>query len=116
MKQRQIILAVVVVAVVSAGAWLWRESSEQPEAAHEPAKVVGLQDAFHGPTTASASDEPPPASASAWSQSAPAPASAPEAEQPPVSAQAQPPVSVDTPEPAQRKFARGSRPDESDQN
>lgn len=116
MKQRQITLAVVVVALVSTGAWLWYRNSQPPEATHEPVKVTALQDAFHGPTTAPASEGPPPAFDSATLQSAPTPAAAPEVEQPAVSAQPQPPASVDTPEPAQRKFARGSRPDESDQN
>lgn len=114
MKQRQMILAVVVAGLVAVAAWEWHESSQQAQAAQEPAKVTALQDAFHQPSAAPAPGEPAPAEASTSPQ--PVPAAAPEVEQPPVSAQPQPPASVDTPEPAQRKFARGARPDESDQN
>ena len=115
MKQRQMILAVVVVGVVAAALWTWRESSLQPEVAMAPSKAASLQDAFHNPSAphpvasepaAAAPPSPPPAAA--------IPA-APEIDQSAGQAQAEP-QSVDTPEPADRKFARGGRADEADQN
>jgi hypothetical protein len=116
MKQRQIILAVVIVGLISAAAWVRHESSQQPETAQGPAQVTALQDAFHQPSsTPAAASDPAPAEASASLRFVPAPTAAPEVQPPPLSAQAEPPPqSVDTPEPAQRRFARGARSDESE--
>jgi hypothetical protein len=72
-----------------------------------------MQDAFHGPSSGPAPEEPAPASATTTSLAA---ATAPDVVPPPVAAPAEPPQSVDTPEPAQRKFARGGKPDEPEQN
>ena len=110
MNQRGVILAVVAVGLVSAALWYWHGSGEQPAT---PAKSTALQDAFHRPSTAPAPIEPAPESDSAVKVDA---VPVPEAAPPPVSAPPEPPQSVDTPEPAQRKFARGSKPDEPEQN
>jgi hypothetical protein len=74
--------------------------------------TASLQDAFRGPSTGPAPMEPAPSSGSATLVgAAPAPEVAPAAASAPAE-----PQSVDTPEPAQRKFARGRKPDESEQN
>jgi hypothetical protein len=115
MKQRQMIMAVVVVGVVAAALWVWRENSTQPEVAMAPAKVAPMQDAFHQSSSAPAAVSESAPAAAPSPPPAPAPAAAPEVDQAAVKAQAEP-QSVDTPEPADRKFARGGRADESDQN
>src|SRR3569833_1231757 len=113
MNQRRVILPVVAVGLMAAALWYWRGSSEQPEAMTPTKGTASMQNAFHGPSSGPAPTEPPPASGSAVSAAAiPAPQVAP----PPASAPAEPPQSVDTPEPAQRKFARGGKPDEPQQN
>lgn len=116
MKQRQMILAVVVVGVVAAALWAWRENSLQPEVAMAPSKAASLQDAFHNPSAAPAPAAPSELAPAATTSRPPAPAAAaPEVDQSTVKAQVEP-QSVDTPEPADRKFTRGGRPDESEQN
>jgi hypothetical protein len=117
MNQRRMILAVVAIGVVSGAIWVWHESSQPTDVAHAPVKAQPqIQDAFHQPTSASvAVGEPAPTTSgppSATSQPAPV---APGVDQNVVSAQGEPP-NVDTPEPAQRKFARGERADEPSQN
>jgi monoamine oxidase len=112
MNQRGVILAVVAVGLVSAALWYWYGSAEQPAA---PAKdTASLQGAFHGSATGP-DPWPAPSSQTAVSADA-APAPAPELAPPPAAAPAEPPQSVDTPEPAQRKFARGGKADEPQQN
>jgi hypothetical protein len=114
MNQRGVILAVVTVGLVAAALWYWRGSAEPTDVAMTPAKdTASMQSAFHGSSTGPAPAEPAPASGSTVSATA-APAS--EVVPPPVAAPTEPPQSVDTPEPAQRKFARGGKPDESEQN
>jgi len=113
MNQRRVILAVVAVGLVAAALWYWRGSSEQPGAMTPAKGTASMQDAFHGPSSGPVPAEPPPASGSAESLAA---APAREVAPPPVSASAEPPQSVDTPEPAQRKFARGGKPDEPQKN
>lgn len=117
MKQRQVIVAVVVVGLLSAAIWVWHQSAQQQNAELATAKPSAqLQEAFHDPSTPAGSSEPAPASASALTQRAPTRA-APEVDQGAVSAQAHAaPANVDTPEPAERKFARGGRADNSDQS
>jgi hypothetical protein len=113
MNQRGVILAVVTVGLVAAALWYWRGNADQTDVAMTPAKsTASMQDAFHG-QSGPAPVEPAPASGTATSLAA-APAS--EAAPPPASVPVEPPQSVDTPEPAQRKFARGGKPDESEQN
>ena len=114
MKQRQMVLAVVVVGVVAAALWTWRESSQQPDVAMAPSKAASLQDAFHNPAAAHVAPSEPAPTATTSLPPSPVAASAPEVDQSAVKAQAEP-QSVDTPEPADRKFARGGHPDESDQ-
>jgi hypothetical protein len=111
MKQREMVLAVVVVGVVAAALWVWRENSLQPEVAMAPSKAA-LQDAFHNPSAAPAAPTEPAPAASPPPATA---AAAPEVEQTAVKAEVEP-QSVDTPEPAARKFARGGRSDESEQS
>jgi hypothetical protein len=113
MKQRQMVLAVVVVGVVAAALWTWRESSLQPEVAMAPSKAASLKDAFHNPSAAPATPSEP-APAVPAPPSAPV-AAAPEVDQSAVKAEVEP-RSVDAPEPSDRKFARGGRSDEPDQN
>jgi len=115
MNQRQVILTVVGVGLVSAALWAWHESSDNPDAAPAPAQVSAPTQATQLPPSSdqvAASDAAVPVPA-AQPQLEPAPA-APDVSQSAVSAPVEPP-NVDTPEPAQRKFARGGRP-ESDQN
>jgi len=110
MNQRRVILAVMAVGLVAAALWYWRGSSNQANVPMTPTKgTASMQDAFHGPSSGAA----PAASGSAMSAAA---VPAPEVAPPPASAPAEPPQSVDTPEPAQRKFARGGKPDEPQQN
>ena len=114
MNQRRVILGVIAIGLVTAALWYGRGSSDQADVTMTPTKgTTSLQDAFHGPSSAPAPQESPPASGSVISVgSAPASEVAP----PSTSAPAEPPQSVDTPEPAQKKFARGGKPDESEQN
>ena len=113
MNQRGVILAVVTVGLVAAALWYWRGNAEQADVAMTPAKgTSSMQDAFHG-QSAPAPVEPAPASATTTLAAAPASA---EAAPSLASVPTEPPQSVDTPEPAQRKFARGGTPDETGQN
>src|SRR6185437_11623944 len=113
MNQRQVILAVVAVGLMAAALWYWHGSPQREDVAVTPVKgTASMQDAFHG-APGPAPVEPPPLSGSAATI---APAPVPEVAPPPVSAPAEPPQSVDTPEPAQRKFGRGTKPEESGQN
>ena len=114
MNRRGVILAVVTVGLVAAAPWYWRGTADGPDVAMTPVKgTASLQGAFHGPSSGPEPMEPAPASASTTSLAA---APAPEAAPPPANVPAEPPQSVDTPEPAQRKFARGGKPDEPEQN
>jgi cytoskeletal protein RodZ len=109
----RLILSVVIVALGSAAIWAWHEGSQQADAtlvrAESPAPVQ---------------QSPLPAlDHAAVSETAPAPASSPQAEPAPAASDgnqfttsaAVDPPDVDTPEPAQEKFARGGHAD-SDQN
>jgi hypothetical protein len=113
MMQRRMILAVVIVALGAAATWAWQEGAQHGDstlARAVPAAPVQ-------PPQLPAPDQ------SGVSDSSPAPTSLPQAEPAPVasdgnqtttSAAVEPP-NVDTPEPAQQKFARGGRA-EPDQN
>jgi cytoskeletal protein RodZ len=113
MMQWRMILAVVIVALGAAAIWAWQEGSQRGDAtlAHAvPAAPVQQP-------------QPPAADQVVVSDSSPTPTSLPQAEPSPVasngtqtttSAAVEPP-NVDTPEPAQQKFARGGRA-EPDQN
>ena len=113
MNPWRMILAVVIVALGSVAIWTWHEGSQQADAtlvrAASPAPVQ--QSSLPAPDRA------------AVSEPAPVPTSSPQAEpeldasdgnQATTSAAVDPP-NVDTPEPAQEKFARGGHAD-SEQN
>ena len=113
MMQWRMILAVVVVALGAAAIWAWQEGSQHGDATL--ARAV--------PAAPVQQPQLPVADQAVVSDSSPAPASLPQPEPAPVasdgnqattSAAVEPP-NVDTPEPAQRKFARGGRA-EPDQN
>jgi len=106
MNQRQVVLTVVAVGLVSAALWVWHESSDNADAtpAAAPTRATQL---------------PPPSGQAAASDAAatapvtppqPEPVSAaPDVGQSAASTPVEPP-NVDTPEPAERKFARGAQP------
>jgi hypothetical protein len=107
------ILAVVIVALGSAAIWAWHERSQQAVATLVRAE----------PSTPVRESHLPAPDHAAVSELAPAPISSPQAEPAPAasdsnqattSATVDPP-NVDTPEPAQRKFARSGHAD-ADQN
>ena len=113
MNRWRTILAATIVAVVAAAAWVWHEGSGEGDAtvAHtQPAAPVqqpALPTLAQGPVS-----DPAPAPASE-PQAAPG-STQPEVNQATANVPAEPP-NVDTPEPAQAKFARGGRADP-DQN
>ena len=112
MMQWRMILAVVIVALGAAAIWAWQEGSQ-----HEDATLARAV-----PVAPVQQPQLPAADQAVVSDSSPAPAPLPQAEPVPASdgnqvttsASVEPP-SVDTPEPAQQKFARGGRA-EPDQN
>jgi hypothetical protein len=113
MNRWRTILAATIVAMVAAAAWVWHEGSGEGDAtvAHTQPAAPVQQPAL--PTLAQGSvSEPTPAPPSE-PQAAPA-AVQPEANQATTNVPVEPP-NVDTPEPAQAKFARGGRADP-DQN
>ena len=109
MNQRQVILAVVAVGLVSAALWVWHQSADDSDTTPAPAQAAApTLAAPFSPTSSrvAASDPAAPAPAPvAQPQAEPAPA--PIVSQSAVTAPAEPP-NVDTPEPAERKFARGA--------
>jgi hypothetical protein len=109
------ILAVVIVALGSAAIWAWHEGSPPADAtlvrAESPAPVQ--QSPLPAPDHAAVSEPAPAPTPSPQAEPAPAPAAS-VANQANTSASVDPP-NVDTPEPAQRKFARSGHAD-SDQN
>ena len=111
MKSWRMILAVTTVALVSAAIWAWHEGSEHADStlvrteSHAPVQSQ-LPASDHGATSA-------PAPTSSPQPEPPAPAGS-DVNQVTTSVVVDPP-NVDTPEPAQRKFARGGRA-EPDQN
>ena len=113
MNRWRTILAATIVAMVAAAAWVWHEGSGEEDAtvAHtQPAAPVqqpALPTLAQGPVS-----DPTPAPPSE-PQAAPASAQ-PEVNQATTNVAAEP-ANVDTPEPAQAKFARGGRADP-DQN
>jgi hypothetical protein len=113
MNQQRVIVAVAIVALGSGAIWVWHEGAPNAHATRAPAQA-----------SAPVQQSPVPVSdQSVASDAAPAPPSSPPAEpasatpqdnQTTTSAAVEPP-NVDTPEPAERKFASGGRV-ESDQN
>ena len=113
MNQRRVIVAVAIVALGSGAIWVWREGSQHTDATPAPAEASAPVQQSSVPVSVQ----------SVASDAAPAPPSSPPAEptsatpqdnQSTTSAAVEPP-NVDTPEPAERKFASGGRA-ESDQN
>ena len=106
MSRQRMILGLATLAVVGAGAWAWYGNSASPETTPaqsaalspfrkvDPATVASAQSAPEVTPAPQAAVDPTPA---ASDESAPIAA--------PVNAE---PRSVDTPEPAQQKFAHGS--------
>jgi hypothetical protein len=107
MNRRQVILTVVAVGLVSAALWAWHQGSNNPDATPAHAAAPTPANPFSPSSSArvAASDAAPPAPAAPpQTQAAPA---APDVSQSTVSAPVAPP-NVDTPEPAEQKFARGA--------
>jgi hypothetical protein len=112
------ILGLVAVAVVAAALWVWHEGSHEAHLALAPANVSApIEDSIHQSAPALAPVEPvPPASPPERTAGVPTTAAAvPDVGQNATAAQGEPP-NVDTPEPAQRKFAHGATADEAGQN
>jgi hypothetical protein len=113
MNPWRMILAVVIVALGSAAIWAWHEGSQPADAtlvrAESPAPVQ--QSLLQAPDHAAVSEPAPAPTPSPQAEPAPA---ASDGNQANTSASVESP-NVDTPEPAQRKFARGGHAD-SDQN
>jgi hypothetical protein len=107
MNQRQVILTVVAVGLVSAALWAWHQSSNNPDAppAHAAAPTPANPFSPSSGRVAAARDAAAPAPAAPPQPQAPP--AAPDVSQSTVSAPVEPP-NVDTPEPAEQKFARGA--------
>jgi hypothetical protein len=115
MNPWRMILAVAIVALGSVAIWAWHEGSPPADAtlvrAESPAPVQ--QSPFQAIDHAAVSEPALASSSSPQPEPAPAPAAS-DGNQANTSASVESP-NVDTPEPAQRKFARGGHAD-SDQN
>jgi hypothetical protein len=113
MSQWRVILAVLIVALGSGALWMWHEGPQSVDAT--PARAATAAPVQQSPVPVSdqivASDVTPAAPSAPPAQPSPVP---PEDNQSTTSAAVEPP-NVDTPEPAERKFASGGRA-ESDQN
>jgi hypothetical protein len=111
MNQWRVILAVVIVALGSGAIWVWHEGSRSADTTLAPAEVSApiQQSPVSVPDQSVASDAAPTPPPQAEPVSA-----APEDNRSVTNAAVEPP-NVDTPEPAERKFASGGRA-ESDQN
>jgi cytoskeletal protein RodZ len=113
MNQWRVVLTVVIVALGSGALWVWHEGSQNTDATPVPAEASApvQQSPAPVPDQSVASDATPAPQSSPPAQ----PASvAAEDDKSTTSAAVEPP-NVDTPEPAERKFASGGR-SESDQN
>jgi hypothetical protein len=115
MNPWRMILTVAIVALGSVAIWAWHEGSPPADAtlvrAESPAPVQ--QSPFHAPDQAAVSEPALAPAPTPSSQAEPAPAAS-DGNQANTSASVESP-NVDTPEPAQRKFARGGHAD-SDQS
>ena len=109
MSQLRVILVVLIVALGSGALWMWHAGSQSVDAA--PARAEAAAPVRQSPVPVSdqtvASDATPAAQSSPPAQPASVP---PEDNKSTMSAAAEPP-NVDTPEPAERKFASGGRAD-----
>ena len=113
MMQWRVILAVVIVALGAAAIWAWQEGSQRGDAtlAHAVPAAPVQQPQLPAADRVVVSDSSP--TPTALPQAEPAPVAS-DGTQTTTSAAVEPP-NVDTPEPAQQKFARGGRA-EPDQN
>jgi hypothetical protein len=116
MNQRQLIVAAAAVGLVSAALWVWRDSANNSDTTQAPlpaqkAAAPAQLSPPSAPVAASASSAPAPTTQPQQAEPAPA---APDVSQTAVSAPVEP-ANVDTPEPAERKFAQGGKP-QPDQN
>ena len=110
MNQRQVILALVAVGLVSGALWVWLQSSDDSDTTPvQAAAPIQATEAPPPPGQVAASDSVAPAPVTPPPQTEPAPA-APDVSQSAVSAPVEP-RNVDTPEPAERKFSRGAKPE-----
>jgi hypothetical protein len=107
MKPWRVILAVATVALVSAAIWAWQQGAKQADAtlARSGSDAPVQQSPFSPPHGVVSDPSPAPVSST---QVEAAPAAAADVAQSETSAVVEPP-SVDTPEPAERKFAHGGR-------
>jgi hypothetical protein len=111
MNQWRVIVAVAIVALGSGAIWVWHEGSQNADTTPAEASAPVQQSPVPVPDQSVASDATPAPQSSPPAQ----PASvAPEDNRSATSAAVEP-TNVDTPEPAERKFASGGR-SESDQN
>jgi hypothetical protein len=115
MNQRQMIVAAVAVGLVSAALWVWHQSADNPDGTPAQAAATPANPFSPSPAqvAASSGDSATLAPAPATQRQA-EPVPAPDVDQSVASVPVDPP-NVDTPEPAERKFAQGGRP-KSDQN
>ena len=109
MNQLRVILAVVIVALGSGALWLWHEGSPSTDATPERAEAAAPVQQSPVPESEQGvvSDATPAAPSSLPAQ--PAPVSSEDNES--TTAAAAEPPNVDTPEPAERKFASGGHAD-----
>ena len=109
MNQWRVILAVVIVALGSAAFWIWHEGSQSVDATPVPAEAAAAVQQSPVPVSARtvASDATPVAPPTPPAQPTPV---ASEDSQSPTSAAVEL-QNVDTPEPAERKFASGGHAD-----
>lgn len=111
MNQWRAIVAVAIVVLGSGAIWVWHEGSQNTDASPAPVKASAPVQQLPVPVADQSvvSDAAPPSSLPAEPASV-----APQNSESTTSAAVEPP-NVDTPEPAERKFAGGGRA-ESDQN
>lgn len=109
MNQRQVILALVAVGLVSGALWVWLQSSDDSDTTPVQAAAPIQATEVPPPSDPVAASDSPASAPVTPPQPEPAPA-APDVSQSTVSAPVEP-RNVDTPEPAERKFSRGAKPE-----
>lgn len=110
MSRLQIILTVTIVALAAAAIWAWQSGSQQsaePQVASAAPSAAVRPPALPTPGEAATRDPIPAPSSEPQAASVPA---APDVDQAATNVPVEP-TNVDTPEPAQQKFARGGRAD-----
>ena len=114
MNQVRIILAVAIVGLATAAIWTWHQNSQPADT--KVARTEASTSPFRpqGPPIPTSANTPAPAPTPSTAVKAETPPPPPEDNQSAASTNTDRP-NVDTPEPAERKFARGGKAD-SDQN